>query len=75
METILINAARTENGYSASCDLLPGWVVACSGDFKEFCKEVRDSILFYVECAQADGMVYPPILDEDYDIRYKFIGS
>ena len=35
-----MNTARTENGYSCVCDLLPGWVVTCSGDFEQFKKEV-----------------------------------
>ena len=53
-----MNTARTENGYSCACDLLPGWVVACSGDFEQFKKEVEDSIKFYVDCAKEDGDEY-----------------
>ena len=35
-------------------------------------REVKESIDFYVECAKADGEVYPSILDSDYEIIYKF---
>ena len=38
MAQVIMNTARTENGYSCVCDLLPGWVVACSGDFEQFKK-------------------------------------
>ena len=55
MAQVIMNTARTENGYSCVCDLLPGWVVACSGDFEQFKKEVEDSIKFYVDCAKDDG--------------------
>ena len=27
MAQVIMNTARTENGYSCVCDLLPGWVV------------------------------------------------
>ncbi len=34
MNKVIIDTARTEQGYSAACSLLPGWVVAYSGDFE-----------------------------------------
>lgn len=67
-----MDTARTENGYSCACDLLPGWVVACSGDFEQFKKEVEDSIKFYVDCAKEDGDEYPAVFDGEYEIVYKF---
>jgi len=72
MSKIVMNTGITETGYSCSCDLLPGWVVSGSDDFEQFKKEVKESIDFYVECAKADGEVYPSILDSDYEIIYKF---
>ena len=62
----------TEKGYSCSCDLLPGWVVASTGDFEKFKSEVQESIDFYIECAKADGEEYPSVFDSDYVIIYKF---
>lgn len=72
MKNLTMNTAITENGYSCTCDLLPGWVVANSGSFEEFMKEVCESIDFYKRCAIADGEEYPSLLDEEYEIKYKF---
>lgn len=73
MQTLTINTSKTPSGYSASCDIIPGWVVAYEGDFDGFEPYVRESIDFYVECCQADGTEYPPILAEkDVAIRYRF---
>lgn len=72
MKRIIINTARTENGYSGNCDLLSGWIVACSGSFSDFRKEVEESIQFYIDCAKEDGEDYPSILDYDYELEFKF---
>lgn len=72
MDKLLINTARTENGYSGSCDLLPGWIVASEGDFDTFQKEVQESIDFYVACAKEDHESYPAVLDGNYDLVFKF---
>lgn len=72
MKKVLINTGFTDEGYCCCCDLLPGWMVAYTGEFKEFQKEVEDSIRFFVDCAKADGEDYPSVLDEDYEIVYKF---
>ncbi len=72
MEKVIINTARTENGYSCNCSLIPGWIVACSGSFEDFKKEVVESIEFYIECAKADGDKYPTVFDGEYDLIYKF---
>ena len=72
MEKVVINVDRTENGYCAACDLLPGWIVAVSGDFGELSKEVQESIDFYVECAQEDNDPYPSIFDNEYELKYVF---
>ena len=70
---LTINASKTECGYSASCELLPGWVVAYEGDFAGFEAYVRESIDFYVECAVADGDTVPEIIQNpDYVIRFRF---
>lgn len=65
-----MNLGRTETGYCCYCDLLPGWIVTGSDDFKKFQKEVQESLDFYVECAKADGEDYPNILDEEYEVIY-----
>lgn len=72
MDKLLINTARTENGYSGSCDLLPGWIVASEGNFETFQKEVQESIDFYVACAKEDHESYPAVLDGYYDLVFKF---
>lgn len=72
MKRITMDTARTPNGYSCVCDLLPGWVVACSCDFEQFKKEVEDSVKFYIDCAKEDGDEYPSVFDDEYEIVYKF---
>lgn len=72
MERIIMNVARTENGYSCTCDLLPGWIVAKSGDFEDFKKYVNESVDFYLECAKEDNVEYPAVFDGEYEIVYKF---
>lgn len=73
MQTLTINTSKTPSGYSASCDIIPGWVVAYEGDFDGFEAYVRESIDFYVECCQADGIPFPSVLaDKEVDIRYRF---
>ena len=68
---VVVNVAKTESGYSASCDLLDGWVVAVTGDWSDLEREVRDSIDFYIDCAKEDGDSYPEIFDRDYRIEYR----
>lgn len=72
MEKVNINVSKTDNGYSASCVLLPGWVVAVTGDFEELQKEVQESIDFYVECAKEDKETYPAVFDKEYEFTYIF---
>ena len=72
MKKITITTARTERGYSGSCELLTGWIVACSGSFNEFQKEVVESIQFYIDCAKEDHESYPSVFDEPYELEYKF---
>lgn len=73
MQKLVINTSKTPDGFSASCDLIPGWVVAYTGDFDGFEDYVRESIDFYVSCAQADGDPVPDILTApDLELSYKF---
>lgn len=72
MDKIAINVSRTESGFSASCDLLPGWVVAVSGDFEALEKEIKESIDFYIDCAKEDKEEYPGLFDAPYEFEYKF---
>lgn len=70
---LIVNVSKTPTGYSASCDLIPGWIVAYNGDFEGFENYLRESIDFYVECAIEDGVDFPPILsDEKAVVLYKF---
>ena len=71
MQSLVINVSKTADGYSASCDLMPGWVVAFTGAFDGFQDYVCESIDFYVECAHADGEHVPDIL-EDYHKNLSF---
>ena len=71
MEEVIISTSRTERGFSASCELLPGWVVAYTGNFTGFVDYVKESIDFYVECAQKDGDEYPAVFDGDYKLSFK----
>lgn len=73
MNKLVINTSKTLKGYSASCDLMPGWVVAYDGDFDGFEDYIRESIDFYVECAKADGEPFPEILGvPNLELSYKF---
>ena len=73
MRQLTINTSKTPKGYCASCDLIPGWVVAYEGDFPGFEDYVLESIRFYVDCAQADGEFFPEILAaDDLVLSYKF---
>ena len=64
MEKVIISTSKTENGFSASCELLPGWVVAFTGNFSGFAKYVQESVDFYIECAKEDKREYPKVFDE-----------
>ena len=72
MEKVIVNVAKTPNGYSASIDILPGWVLGTSGSFDLFKKELQDSIDIFVEWAKEDGDEYPSVFDGDYIFEYKF---
>ena len=48
MNRIIITVAKTPRGYSASCELLEGWIVAVTGSFEDLKLQVKDSIDFYV---------------------------
>lgn len=72
MKRVDIRVAKTDNGYCADCELLPGWVVAVSGDFQELEKEVKESIGFYVDCAKEDKEEYPTIFDSKFELKYVF---
>lgn len=71
MEKVIISTSKTENGFSASCELLPGWVVAFTGNFSEFVNYVQESIDFYVDCAKSDHESYPAIFDSTYGLLFK----
>lgn len=72
MNKVIIDTARTMQSYSAACKLLPGWVVAYSGDFDGFRKYVQESIDFEIECAKEKGNKYPAVFDGEYELVFKF---
>ena len=71
MEQVIISTSKTENGFSASCELLPGWIVAFTGSFTEFVNYVKESINFYIDCAKIDNEPYPTVFDNDYELLFK----
>ena len=72
MEKVIVDVAKTPNGYSASIDILPGWVLGTSGSFELFKQELQESIDIFVEWAKEDGDEYPSIFDGEYNFEYKF---
>lgn len=71
MEQVIISTSRTERGYSGSCELLPGWIVSFTGDFSSFVEYVKESIVYYVECAKEDYEEYPEVFDHVYELLFK----
>ena len=72
MEKIIVNVGKTPNGYCASIDILPGWVLGITGSFSEFQAELKESIDIYIEWAKEDGEDYPTIFDRKFDFEYRF---
>jgi len=72
MEKVIVNVAKTPEGYCASIDILPGWVLGTSGSFDKFKRELQESVDVFVEWAKEDGEEYPNIFDGVYDFEYKF---
>ena len=72
MEKVIVNVAKTENGYSASIDILPGWVLGTTGSFDDFTKELQESIDVYIEWAREDGDEYAAVFDGEYEFKYQF---
>lgn len=72
MEKITIRVGKTNKGYCADCEMLPGWVVAVTGTYGELREQVRESIDFYISCARKDGDKYPELFDKEYEIVYSF---
>ena len=72
MEKIIVNVGKTPKGYSASIDLLHGWVLGTNGSFVDFKKELFESIAIYLEWSKEDGDEYPSVFDGEYEFEYKF---
>ena len=72
MEKVIVNVAKTLSGYSASIDIISGWVLGTSGSFDDFKRELQKSIDIFVEWAKEDGDEYPSIFDGEYSFEYKF---
>ncbi|HCN54278.1 MAG TPA: hypothetical protein DIS88_10960 [Prevotella sp.] len=72
MEKVIMKAARTDNGYCCSCDIIPGWVVAYTGDIDGFKDYVQESVDFWQEGRREKGEDYPKVFDGDYELVYDF---
>ena len=72
MEKVIVDVAKTPSGYSASIDIIPGWVLGTSGSFDDFKMELQESIDIFVEWAKEDGDEYPSVFDGEYSFEYKF---
>ncbi|MCI7599027.1 MAG: hypothetical protein SOY06_03610 [Prevotella sp.] len=72
MEKVIMKAARTDNGYCCSCDIIPGWVVAYTGDIDGFKDYVQESVDFWLEGRREKGEEYPKVFDGDYELVYDF---
>ena len=72
MEKVIVNVGKTPNGYSASIDILPGWIVGASGSFDDLKKEIAESIVIFIKWAKKDGDQYPSVFDGEYEFEYRF---
>jgi hypothetical protein len=72
MEKVIVNVGKTPEGYSASIDILPGWVLGMTGSFTEFKEELQESIDVFVKWAKKDNNEYPTVFDKAYEFEYKF---
>ena len=72
MEKIIVNVGKTPDGYSASTDILPGWILGTTGSFADFQRELAESIAIYIKWAKKDGDTYPSVFDREYEYEYKF---
>lgn len=72
MENVVIKAARTDDGYCCACDMMPGWVVAYTGDLDGFKQYVQESVDFWLEGRRENGDDYPKVFDVDYQLVYDF---
>ena len=72
MEKIIVDVGKTPQGYNASIDILPGWVLGMNGSFAQFIKELQESIDIYIAWAKEDGDDFPPVFNRDYEFEYKF---
>jgi hypothetical protein len=72
MKKVIVNVGKTPEGYSASIDILPGWVLGMTGSFTEFKDELQESIDIFIGWAKKDSNEYPSVFDETYEFEYKF---
>ena len=72
MEKIIVNVGKTPGGYSASIDILPGWIVGVSGSFEDLKRETTESVAIFIKWAKKDGDQYPAVFDDEYEFEYKF---
>jgi predicted RNase H-like HicB family nuclease len=72
MEKLIVRVGKTPKGYSACVDLLPGLILAVTGDFAKFKRELVESIDFHLEGMKEDGDPYPAIFDGEYEFEYEF---
>lgn len=67
-----MKAARTDGGYCCACDIIPGWIVAYTGDLDGFKAYVQESVDFWLEGRKEKGEPYPDVFDGEYELAYDF---
>ena len=72
MDKVIVNVAKTPEGYSASIDILPGWILGTRGSFSDFKVELQESVDIFIEWAKEDDEEYPDLFNGEYVFEYKF---
>ena len=72
MDKVIVNVAKTPEGYSASIDILPGWILGTRGSFSDFKVELQESVDIFIEWAKEDNEEYPDVFNGEYVFEYKF---
>ena len=72
MEKVIVEIGKTPQGYSASIDILPGWILGVTGTFSEFKDELQKSIDIFIMWAKEDKDDYPSVFDGKYEFEFRF---
>ena len=72
MEKVIVCVSKTPKGYCAGIAILPGWVMAVTGSFSDFKRELAESIQVFITWAKKDGDPYPAVFDREYEFEYLY---